>query len=967
MDAKQIRDGVWEFIQEGVPVPVRIYANEKIFKGIEEGVLKQSSNVARLPGIQKASLVMPDAHYGYGFPIGGVAAFDPDEGGIVSPGGVGYDINCLSGDSRILHEHGYFREIKGFEKDFEKERIKCMNFGKKVKNTDIDLFLKSKSKADIYKIKTVGGEEIIATGDHPFYTPEGMVPLNEVEGKVAGYPFKGVPYEKPKDEVIISKEDMLKLPLEKNKTQTIKELEQRGLLPLRRSNDKLPHLLKLMGFILGDGCMYFTENKGSIWFYGKAEDLEDIRDDIERIGFRASKVYSRTRKHKITTEYDDFEFSRTEYSIKTTASSLAALLIALGTPRGKKVEVEYRVPNWIFACPLWQKRLFLASLFGAELSSPSTVTNHGYNFYGPVLSMNKKRSSLKSGRIFMNELCSLLADFGIKSSMMGEREAVINKKGDKSQRLRMQISSKPENLVKFFSKIGFEYNREKRYLANVAIHYLKLKDNVVKERIIKENKALELKKEGMGLSNICKELESPYVNKRFIERSLYQGRKNSPRVAYNFPTFAEFLRTYTRGLGNTGMVWDEIIDKKKLPYDDYVYDFTVNDKHHNFIANNFVVSNCGVRLLSTNLTEQDVRPKLKQLVDNLFSSVPSGVGSKSKVRLSESELDEVLSTGAGYAVKKGFGTEEDLDHMEENGCMEGADPSKVGHRAKQRGRPQMGTLGSGNHFLEVQKVDKIFEPEIASRFGIHEEGQITAMVHCGSRGFGHQVADDYIHVMMSAAKKYGIELPDRELACAPLTSKEAKDYLAAMKCAVNYAFCNRQFITHWVRKTFGKIFPDSDLELIYDVCHNIAKFEKHDGKELCVHRKGATRAFAAGRKEIPHEYRDIGQPVIIPGDMGTASYILVGTEKAMEETFGSTCHGAGRTMSRSAATRKFRGEDVKRMLEEKGEVIRATNWKVLAEEVPEAYKDVDEVIRSVELSGISKAIARVVPLGVAKG
>ncbi len=377
--------------------------------------------------------------------------------------------------------------------------------------------------------------------------------------------------------------------------------------------------------------------------------------------------------------------------------------------------------------------------------------------------------------------------------------------------------------------------------------------------------------------------------------------------------------------------------------------------------------NCGVRLLSANLSEQDLRPRLRELVEDLFRKVPSGVGRKSKIRLSESELNEVLSTGAGYAIKKGFGTRRDLEHTEENGCMDGADPGKVSRRAKQRGMSQMGTLGSGNHFLEVQIVDKIFQPEIASRFGIHEEGQITVMIHCGSRGFGHQVADDYIHLMMSVAKKYGILLPDRELACAPLNSREAKDYFAAMKCAVNYAFCNRQFITHWTRETFRRIFPDSKLDLVYDVCHNIAKFEVHGGKKLCVHRKGATRAFAAGRREIPRGYRDIGQPVIIPGDMGTSSYILIGTKKAMEETFGSTCHGAGRTMSRTAAIKRFRGEDIKKQLEEQGEVIMATSWKSLAEEVPEAYKDIDEVIRSVELSGISKAVARMVPLGVVKG
>lgn len=381
--------------------------------------------------------------------------------------------------------------------------------------------------------------------------------------------------------------------------------------------------------------------------------------------------------------------------------------------------------------------------------------------------------------------------------------------------------------------------------------------------------------------------------------------------------------------------------------------------------------NCGVRLLSTDLDYDSVKTKMPALVDALFKNVPSGLGSKAKLRVSDGELEEIAVSGSRWAVEHGFGTEDDLKHTEEEGKMPGADPSKVGKRAKDRGKPQVGSLGAGNHFLEVQKVDRIFEPEIAKKFGIGNVGQITAMIHCGSRGFGHQIADDYIKVMLSAARKYGIVLPDAELACAPLTSREAEDYLGAMRCAVNYAFCNRQTIMHWVRKSFEEVVGDSEIKLVYDVCHNIAKFEEHsvggEMKNVCVHRKGATRAFPAGRKEIPGDYRDAGQPVIIPGDMGTASYLLVGTDKAMEETFGSTCHGAGRLMSRTKATKKFRGEDVKRMLERKGEVVRAASWKVLAEESPGVYKDIDEVIKSVELSGISRPVARLVPVGVAKG
>ncbi|MFH0860610.1 MAG: RtcB family protein [Candidatus Altiarchaeota archaeon] len=378
--------------------------------------------------------------------------------------------------------------------------------------------------------------------------------------------------------------------------------------------------------------------------------------------------------------------------------------------------------------------------------------------------------------------------------------------------------------------------------------------------------------------------------------------------------------------------------------------------------------NCGVRLLRTNLTYEDVKPRLKELVESLFTNIPSGLGSKSKLRVEDKVLERACTYGAKWAVEEGHGLEEDLKYIEENGCIQGADISKVSMRARQRGKPQLGTLGSGNHFLEVQRVDQILKPDVAKKFGLDSEGQITLMVHCGSRGLGYQVADDYIKVMLEASRKYGIRLPDAELACAPLKSKEAKDYVAAMYCAVNYAFANRQVITQWVRETLEKIFKGCEVSVVYDVCHNIAKFEEHDGfGKVCVHRKGATRAFPAGRPEIPKSYRDVGQPVIVPGDMGRASYVLVGTETAMKETFGSVCHGAGRVMSRAKALHSFRGDQIRRMLESKGTIIRATSPKVLAEEVPEAYKDITEVVKSVELSGISEAVARVVPLGVTKG
>ncbi|MFH1786734.1 MAG: RtcB family protein [archaeon] len=385
--------------------------------------------------------------------------------------------------------------------------------------------------------------------------------------------------------------------------------------------------------------------------------------------------------------------------------------------------------------------------------------------------------------------------------------------------------------------------------------------------------------------------------------------------------------------------------------------------------------NCGIHMLRTDLTKDDIKPRLKELVDLLFRNVPCGVGSKAKVRLNSSELNDVLLNGARWAVEKGYGTEDDLKRMEENGMIKGADPSKVSPEALKRGAPQVGTLGAGNHFLEVQAVSDIYDAETAKVFGIGKKDQVTIMVHCGSRGFGHQVASDYLKIHHAASKKYGIKLPDPQLVCAPVDSKEGQDYFAAMKCAVNYAFANRQMIAHWIRlsfeEIFGKDWESLGMHTIYDVCHNICKLEEHTvgGKKrkLYVHRKGSTRAFAPGHKDVPEVYRKAGQPVLIAGSMGTASYVLKGTERAMEETFGSTCHGAGRCMSRNEAMRRFKGQEIKADLESRGEVIRATHPSVLAEESPDAYKDVDLVIESVHGAGISTKVARVVPLGVAKG
>lgn len=384
--------------------------------------------------------------------------------------------------------------------------------------------------------------------------------------------------------------------------------------------------------------------------------------------------------------------------------------------------------------------------------------------------------------------------------------------------------------------------------------------------------------------------------------------------------------------------------------------------------------NCGVRLIRSNLQKEDVLPHLNCLLQGLFDVVPAGVGSKSDLRVSDSELEEIFVIGSQWSVENGYGVKADIEHCEGNGRIDGALPDQVATKARKRGRPQLGTLGSGNHFLEVQVVDEIYDQEAAKAFGL-EAGKMTFMVHCGSRGAGHQVCTDHLKILSGAVKKYGIQLPDRQLACAPAQSKEAQNYFGAMAAAANYAWNNRQIIMHQSRGVFEKVFGmDQDelgLDLVYDVAHNVAKLEEHviDGKKkkVYVHRKGATRAFPPGHKDVPKAYRAIGQPVLIPGSMGTPSYVLCGNEAGMNVSFGSACHGAGRVMSRTSAKKHFSGEDIRMQLEDRGILVKAVHPSVIAEEAPEVYKSSSEVVDVVHRVGIARKVAKLVPLGVVKG
>jgi tRNA-splicing ligase RtcB (3'-phosphate/5'-hydroxy nucleic acid ligase) len=385
--------------------------------------------------------------------------------------------------------------------------------------------------------------------------------------------------------------------------------------------------------------------------------------------------------------------------------------------------------------------------------------------------------------------------------------------------------------------------------------------------------------------------------------------------------------------------------------------------------------NCGVRLLRTGLEEREVRPRLRALMDQLYARVPAGVGAGyERFRLAPGQIRSVLERGAEWAVAEGYGEEGDLRRTEAGGRIDGADPSEVSERAVERGRDQLGTVGSGNHFIELGHVDEVYDAAAASRLGL-EPGTVTVFIHSGSRGLGYQVCDDYIQVMQGAASKYGIDLPDRQLVCAPLGSPEAVRYMGAMSAAANYAFANRQMMSFRVREVFQDVFgrpwQELGMTLVYDVAHNIAKWETHEveGRErrVCVHRKGATRAFPPRHPELPDAYRDLGQPVLIPGDMGRYSYVLLGTDGAYRETFGSTCHGAGRKMSRRQAKKSMKGRDLRREFEELGIEVRASSFGTVAEEVPEAYKDVADVVGVVDGAGIGRKVARLRPMGVLKG
>ncbi len=960
---------------------VTIYATEHMLQRMrQDRTLRQAVNAATLPGLVSNMMVMPDGHEGYGFPVGGVEAFDA-ESGIISPGAIGFDINCLHPDTKLIDNYGALHKISEIKE--RRVDLKTMDIdSKRIVNSKHLLFMRKKEKR-IYKIETQSGKRILASADHPIFTQKGMLTVENLSFSdfVVTNGFEGVEYENPPHKPVISEQDIfltmdkLNIPKAGNGQNQIMNLLRRlGLNEIYLDSEKLPLIIKLMGSLMGDGTIPkpkdFTKTSSlCASIYGKESDLRTIAQDVTRLGFKSS-IYKRDRHHRINTVYGTSEFDFTESCLRISSRSLAVLLVALGTPFGKKVSVTYRIPEWLMDSVLWQKRLFLAAFFGAEMSKP--VTNNGLNFSCPAFSVSKLEALQKNAFEYIDDFKKLLLDFGVISSAPKIVEGYrYNGLDGETIGIRLFILSETENLIKFFSKISYEYNKDKEVLASLACMYLRYLEYTRRSLDEVRSRAVISQACGTPTEIIVSSLSNDHVSESFVRHSVW-GRTGPARIWKNAYKFEEFV--INRIFNDEGYVYDHIEKIEPINYNDYVYDITVDNENHNFIAESIIVSNCGVRLIKTNLEEKDLKGKIGKVADALFKNVPSGVGSKLQIGLTEKDLIKVCEEGVPFIIGKGFGLKEDIEHTEEKGIMEGADFSKNSKEAKSRGLFQLGTLGAGNHFLEVQSVERLFDKETAKAYGLYE-GQVVIMVHTGSRGFGHQTCSDYLRTLVEYQSKHNIRLIDPELSYAHVGSKEAEDYLAAMKSAVNYAFTNRQIITNSIRKGFEEVFGKSSdalgMELLYDVSHNIAKLEEHQvdnaRKKVYVHRKGATRAFPKGHPDVPKSYRSVGQPVLIPGSMTTGSYVLVGTEGAMKETFGSSCHGSGRVMSRHQAIREIPASKTFEELKKKNVEIRIKTRKLVSEEAEWAYKKVDEVVDVVERAGIARIVARCKPLAVIKG
>lgn len=926
-------------------VPALIFADDELIAKMKtDRTLYQTVNVATLPGIYKRSFAMPDAHEGYGFPIGGVAAVDAQDG-VISPGGVGYDINCLPAGTDVLTDLGYRVPIETVSRGAS---VACIS-GDRLSPTRVLLSMRRKDHV-LFKVVTNNGIELTATADHPVLTPLGMVPAGMLKAgaKVATHPFRGSDFEPPSSFTIVAEEEL--------GGPAAKELKERGLLPFKADSKGLPVVLKLLGYFAGKGAF---GGEGTL-FYGSREGMEELRRDVAQLGFVSSWVDERK-----VIDVDGAGLARAEHQVCIPSKSFRALFEMLGAHKGGRIEEAFPLPAWIERLPLWMKRLFLAGYFGARMDEPQTVD--GFNFEPPVVSVSRAKEEVAEGAAFLNGIAELVKEFDVEA-----RPLEVEKRGNRTW-LKLRLSPKTSSLLDLWGRIGYIYAPRKRRMALAAVSWLRWK-----EKVVVEGKAMtEVVVEREGGTAAVDLVMRPNVSRiemegGLAEKGVREGRSSDPPRSCGFPPFEEWSSTNAQG----DIVWAEVERVEELDHGDGpVFDITVENEAHNFVASGFVVSNCGVRLIRTNLSLDDVRPVLPRLLETLYNYVPSGVGSEGQIRVTQSELLAVAAGGIEWAVDKGYGWDADLRHAEEGGKLEWAKPEKVSNTALKRGAGQLGTLGSGNHFLEIETVDKVFDQEAAGAMGMKEPNQVLVLIHTGSRGFGHQVCSDYLRIMEMVMKRTSMNLPDRELAAGPVTAKETEDYLGAMASAANFAWANRQMITHWVRQAFEGVFKTEadklDMHVVYDVAHNIVKLEEHviDGvkRRVYVHRKGATRAFPPGSPYIPEEYRVVGQPVLIPGSMGTSSWVLKGTARGMKTSFGTAAHGAGRFMSRAAAKRAYGYEELLTSLKRRGILVRAASRETVTEEAPSAYKDVDRVVEVTHLAGLAEKVVRMIPMGVVKG
>jgi tRNA-splicing ligase RtcB len=937
---ERVREHVWEIPREGeMRVPARVLASEALLEEIQDDrTLQQLRNTTHLPGITKHAVCMPDGHQGYGFPVGGVAGIDAEKG-CISPGAVGYDINCLSGETDVQLQFGRHRRLADLQDDFEDERAVVAAADRP--GSEIRLFTEREAES-VSEVTTATGETVTATADHPFRTPDGMVELDELEpgDTVFVSPFRGIEHEDPPAETLLTEDDF-----QGEDAQVRRALVDRDILPLTTADETFHRLLKILGYVTGDGSL---DGGRLTWFHGEPADLEAVRGDIGAIGFEPSEVSPRHRTRSI----DGTEVETTEHGFETTSKAFRRLLEELGAPVGEKVTANVSTPWYFDHLTDWQKALYYAAYFGAEMDAPSA--QHDGAICRPNVSLTRSVETADAGTEFLRDLADFLSDLDVETNAIERFEADSNREHE-TVRLRLGIENDPETLLNLYSTIGFRYSHRKQKRAAKAIQYLRTRERQRERRQTTAREAATMADGGVSVE----------------------------KITSSFETFCEEVSV------REDMTVETTIEDISERGSETVYDIGVCHDAHTFVADGFVVSNCGVRMVRTDLTYDDVEGHETELVEALFEAVPSGLGGGGVHEGSRSDVEAILERGMDWAHEQGYAVADDLAHCEDEGRRPEADAAAVSQKATDRGKAQVGSLGSGNHFLEVQRVTDVYREDVADDFGLSED-QVVVLIHCGSRGLGHQVCTDYLREIEQTHQGLLARLPDKELAAAPADSQLAAEYYRAMCGAINYAWVNRQLVTHQTRQVFADVFgepwEDLGMDLLYDVAHNIAKKETHEvgvgpegraaigdapdseRRELYVHRKGATRAFPAGRSEVPAAYRDVGQPIIIPGSMGAGSYVLRGGEQSLSETFGSTAHGAGRLMSRTQAKDEYWGETVQDELRERQQVyVKAQSGATVAEEAPGVYKDVDEVVRVSDALGIGDRVARTFPICNIKG